>query len=129
MKLSTKVIEFTREDLVELLSLIISDIDIYGMNLHFDDARYEYCKGIALARISEERLCYEDVLAELVYEGHLMVDDCNEEKTHVLSYDSIVKGIELGIQNGWVNVDNNEWDANDGMNILQCALFGDIIYG
>ena len=129
MKLSTKVNAFTREDVVDLLSLIISDIEMYGMNLHFDNARYDYCKGIVLARKDEEQICYEDVLAELMYHDFLYVDDCNEENTLLLDYEKIVKGIELGISKGWVNVDSSEWDAQDGMNVLQCALFGDIIYG
>ena len=90
MKLSTKVIEFTREDLVNLLSLITSDIHNYGLELDYDNrsekyrTSYEYHKGVVLTRKPEEQICYEDVLAE---------------------------------------------DADDGMNVLQCALFGDIIYG
>jgi hypothetical protein len=139
MKLSTKVIEFTREDLVNLLSLITSDIHNYGLELDYDNrsekyrTSYEYHKGVVLTRKPEERICYEDVLAELVYSENLFVldfnDDNDDRPRYKLTYELITNGIAIGIQNGWVNADMNEWDADDGMNVLQCALFGDIIYG
>ena len=69
--------------------------------------------------------------------GTLVFQDCEEDKTYELDLDKFLKGFKIWIEKGYDHdnavyaeeVDTCRIDAIAADGIVQCALFGDIIYG
>lgn len=70
--------------------------------------------------------------------GTLILHDAEEDEKYELTLDKLLKGIEIAAINNyysdyeWINgneIDCCQVDAEVADCIVQCALFGDIIYG
>lgn len=82
-----------------------------------------------------------DYLGEYAHEqiargGQLILSDSEEGTTHELNKEKLLKGLELYLSNGGAaeiadgdTIDTSEVDAIAADEIVQYALFGDVIYG
>ena len=81
----------------------------------------------------ENRLGYESV-ANQVFEGDAVeiVDNENKEKIYTLNTKAVKKGLTVMAKKfpkHFADFLNGDYDADTSDCFLQCALFGDVIYG
>ena len=80
-------------------------------------------------RFSADTLCYEDVLLEALKQGILKAFDTEDDKHYDLTLEMLKKGLEVYLNLEYTNKDLDYMDAIDWANVLQCAIFGEVIYG
>lgn len=63
--------------------------------------------------------------------GYVIADDpeTDKQRRYHISGTKLAKGLELAIKAGMVSPDMDEWDCYDSYNVLQYALYGELIYG
>ena len=67
--------------------------------------------------------------------GSLLMHDSEEDVAYVLDLEKFLKGVKLWIEKGYCTaiaggvLDTCDIDAADADNIVQLALFGDVIFG
>ena len=62
--------------------------------------------------------------------GSLRLYDAESDDTWVLTLDKLMAGIVKAIESGYVSSDNlDDWDALDADAVVQCGLFGDLVFG
>lgn len=62
--------------------------------------------------------------------GSLRLYDAESDDTWVLNLDKLMAGIVKAIESGYVSSDNlDDWDALDADAVVQCGLFGDLVFG
>ena len=76
-----------------------------------------------------DTLCVEDVYMEALHQGKLKAKDFNTDKEYDLTMDMLKKGLSIYMSLPYTNKDFESMDAIDHANLLQCAVFEDIIYG
>ena len=83
------------------------------------------------AKIANE--CREEIWADVLLNGgFFLVEDVEEEKEYKLSLKDFENGLKTLIFNyprNYSNIMTEEGDFDDYDALLQCAVFGDIIYG
>ncbi|MGM9969826.1 MAG: hypothetical protein ACI35S_05455 [Anaeroplasma sp.] len=70
----------------------------------------------------------EDKLADILLSGqNITLIDTEEDEAYSLSLEELYRGIELFIENGGSS-NIEEYDFNDADDVLQYALFGQIVW-
>lgn len=140
MQTKLTITELTHEDLVNFLS----DALCQG----FFGAQYKQKDYNAIPKNKRHGDCFEDKLADiLLNKGSIFISDLLADgekhgnlpsKTDcdcgVVSYsvtlDDIIKGFSLDEAKEYVlQMQNEKDDAWTGYNLVQCVLFGEIVYG
>lgn len=77
--------------------------------------------------------CREDIWAEVLLNGgFLLIEDVEEEKEYKVSLKDVEKGLKTLIFNyprNYANIMTEEGDFYDYDALLQCVVFGDVVYG
>ena len=129
MNVKVKVSELTKDDVITFLSLVASELRYYALSLYYRVEDYNTQHDVLLAIKRVDVICYEDVLAQLLYNEQLYVEDSNDNINYLLTYEKLCSGIEQAINKGYVKLDIDDWDAQDGVTVLQMAIFNEVIYG
>lgn len=113
-------------------------------NENIDDIMCAALEGGITSWCTSAEVVENEYLGEFAHEqisrgGSLKLYDAEEDKTYILTLEKLLKGFTLACANGWG--DRGEWfdkdngidtcmiDALDADAIVQCALFGEVVYG
>jgi hypothetical protein len=104
-----------------------------GIELSYDREQYKAAREAIIARTSEPTACIEDVQTEMLRKGNDLVFTDTESDDEVT-----LLNLSL-IENNWDKVrikdlaemdeETGNWDADTACNIMQCLLYGEIVYG
>lgn len=118
----------TTEDITNLLACEGGGFD-YWAEICWDEADYEAARKRLAAKQSDSTLCYEDVEAEILEAGgKLKVYDREEDKDYELSLAGLLDGFRLFAESS-NSIDLDDMDASMADQILQMAVFKEVIYG
>ena len=118
---------FNQEFLTDLLCTAMYDSSWFTCSVH-KDTKYEVYKDA-----NEKNMCIEDVWAYVLLNGgYINVCDEEEGEEHRLALKDIIKGFENVMYNYptmYANIRNEDYDLYDADAVIQCAIFGEIVYG
>lgn len=125
-------ITLEHSDIVTILSGEAGGFDYWG-RIEPDHKLYVQAKQKLLesGKFTEEDLCYEDILAEMLLSGKILkiIDQEDPDKIYRVSYGMLKKGVEQNYIDFPEDRDLEEGDALTCDRIMQYAVFGDIIFG
>ena len=125
-----KIIKIDPEFIMDWLSSLVYDC-VFGLEPYLSDEDYQTIRDSIEDRleIDYDALCIEDVYMEALLQGKLKAKDFNINKAYDLTMDMLKKGLSIYMSLPYTNKDFESMDAIDHANLLQCAVFEDIIYG
>lgn len=127
MKIIAQV-KLEKQELVDLLSTAFYGNPIFGCD--YTDELVNYKKS---HKDQFKDMCYEDVMAEWLFlnpNNTIEVDDPEEDKTYYLTLSQIEKGYGIYLQHPYEDqIYVEDMDLIGADCVIQCALFGEVIYG
>ena len=139
-------IKITKEDVVDILSSAMDGIGYWGQivpnNRQYEEAK----KWIRENSEQDYEICYEEVIAQILFDGKsVTVQDIEGDQESWLSLSNLSYGIRKAFQEGyysdynWLVPDgggSNKWhletsqiDAEVADVIIQLSVLGEIVYG
>ena len=139
-------IKITKEDVVDILSSAIDGIYYWGRIVPNNEQYKEAKKWIRENEEPDYEICYEEVIAQILFDGKsVTVRDIEGDQESWLSLSNLSYGIRKAFQEGyysdynWLVPDgggSNKWhlepdqiDAEVADVIIQLAVLGEIVYG
>ena len=139
-------IKITKEDVVDILSSAMDGIGYWGRIVPNNEQYKEAKKWIRENEEPDYEICYEEVIAQMLFDGKsVTVRDIEDGKESWLSLSNLSYGIQKAFQEGyysdynWLVPDgdgSNKWhlepdqiDAEVADVIIQLAVLGDVVYG
>ena len=139
-------IKITKEDVVDILSSAMDGIGYWGRIVPNNEQYKEAKKWIRENEEPDYEICYEEVIAQMLFDGKsVAVRDIEDDKESWLSLSNLSYGIQKAFQEGyysdydWLVPDgggSNKWhlepdqiDAEVADVIIQLSVFGQVIYG
>ena len=139
-------IKITKEDVVDILSSAIDGIYYWGRIVPNNEQYKEAKKWIRENEEPDYEICYEEVIAQMLFDGKsVTVRDIEGDQESWLSLSNLSYGIRKAFQEGyysdynWLVPDgggSNKWhlepdqiDAEVADVIIQLAVLGEIVYG
>lgn len=130
----------TEQQLADLLS------NFFSIRCGFDRweiEKGELYKGTAeeiaderLAEDSDEEICFEEVLARMLFKGGAicLLEADTEDEWHVVDLNKIISGLKLYLKNPTDDCHSvqeivEQGDSLDADAVFQYAVYGEIIYG
>lgn len=101
----------------------------YWAEICWDEATYEEARKRLEAQKPDELVCYEDVEAEILETGgKLTVYDREDDKDYDLTMETLLDGFKRYMESGNA-IDLDDMDAAAADEILQYAVFKEVVYG
>ena len=139
-------IKITKEDVVDILSSAMDGIGYWGRIVPNNEQYKEAKKWIRENEEPDYEICYEEVIAQMLFDGKsVAVRDIEDDKESWLSLSNLSYGIRKAFQEGyysdynWLVPDgggSNKWhlepdqiDAEVADVIIQLSVLGDVVYG
>lgn len=139
-------IKITKEDVVDILSSAMDGIGYWGRIVPNNEQYKEAKKWIRENEEPDYEICYEEVIAQMLFDGKsVAVRDTEDDQESWLSLSNLSYGIRKAFQEGyysdynWLVPDgggSNKWhlepdqiDAEVADVIIQLAVLGDVVYG
>ena len=139
-------IKITKEDVVDILSSAMDGIGYWGRIVPNNEQYKEAKKWIRENEEPDYAICYEEVIAQTLFDGKsVAIRDIEDDKESWLSLSNLSYGIRKAFQEGyysdynWLVPDgggSNKWhlepdqiDAEVADVIIQLAVLGDVVYG
>lgn len=139
-------IKITKEDVVDILSSAMDGIGYWGRIVPNNEQYKEAKKWIRENEEPDYAICYEEVIAQILFDGKsVTIRDIEDDKESWLSLSNLSYGIRKAFQEGyysdynWLVPDgggSNKWhlepdqiDAEVADVIIQLAVLGDVVYG
>lgn len=139
-------IKITKEDVVDILSSAMDGIGYWGRIVPNNEQYKEAKKWIRENEEPDYEICYEEVIAQMLFDGKsVAVRDIEDDQESWLSLSNLSYGIRKAFQEGyysdynWLVPDgggSNKWhlepdqiDAEVADVIIQLAVLGEIVYG
>ena len=139
-------IKITKEDVVDILSSAIDGIYYWGRIVPNNEQYKEAKKWIRENEEPDYEICYEEVIAQILFDGKsVKVRDIEGDQESWLSLSNLSYGIRKAFQEGyysdynWLVPDgggSNKWhlepdqiDAEVADVIIQLSVLGEIVYG
>ena len=139
-------IKITKEDVVDILSSAMDGIGYWGRIVPNSEQYKEAKKWIRENEEPDYEICYEEVIAQMLFDGKsVTIRDIEDDKESWLSLSNLSYGIRKAFQEGyysdynWLVPDgggSNKWhletsqiDAEVADVIIQLAVLGEIVYG
>lgn len=139
-------IKITKEDVVDILSSAMDGIGYWGRIVPNNEQYKEAKKWIRENEEPDYAICYEEVIAQILFDGKsVTIRDIEDDKESWLSLSNLSYGIRKAFQEGyysdynWLVPDgggSNKWhlepdqiDAEVADVIIQLAVLGEIVYG
>ena len=139
-------IKITKEDVVDILSSAMDGIGYWGRIAPNNEQYKEAKKWIRENSEPDYEICYEEVIAQILFDGNSgAVRDIEGDQESWLSLSNLSYGIRKAFQEGyysdynWLVPDgsgSNKWhlepdqiDAEVADVIIQLAVLGEIVYG
>ena len=139
-------IKITKEDVVDILSSAMDGIGYWGRIVPNSEQYKETKKWIRENEEPDYEICYEEVIAQMLFDGKsVTVQEIEDDKESWLSLSNLSYGIRKAFQGGyysdynWLVPDgdgSNKWhlepdqiDAEVADVIIQLSVLGEIVYG
>ena len=139
-------IKITKEDVVDILSSAMDGIGYWGRIVPNSEQYKEAKKWIRENEEPDYEICYEEVIAQMLFDGKsVTVQEIEDDKESWLSLSNLSYGIRKAFQEGyysdynWLVPDgggSNKWhlepdqiDAEVADVIIQLSVLGEIVYG
>ena len=139
-------IKITKEDVVDILSSAIDGIYYWGRIVPNNEQYKEAKKWIRENEEPDYEICYEEVIAQILFDGKsVTVRDIEGDQESWLSLSNLSYGIRKAFQEGyysdynWLVPDgggSNKWhlepdqiDAEVADVIIQLAVWDEVVYG
>ena len=139
-------IKITKEDVVDIRSSAMDGIGYWGRIVPNNEQYKEAKKWIRENEEPDYEICYEEVIAQMLFDGEsVTVRDIEDGQESWLSLSNLSYGIRKAFQEGyysdynWLVPDgggSNKWhlepdqiDAEVADVIIQLAIWGEIVYG
>ena len=139
-------IKITKEDVVDILSSAMDGIGYWGRIAPNNEQYKEAKKWIRENEEPDYEICYEEVIAQMLFDGKsVTIRDIEGDQESWLSLSNLSYGIRKAFQEGyysdynWLVPDgsgSNKWhlepdqiDAEVADVIIQLAVLGEIVYG
>ena len=135
MRTKTVVLQLDFDDLVDILANFFMVGSYWCSLIDWEEKDYQEAKTLLQLRMEDEDICQEHVWAEMLFNQKPLKlsvyekEDESDPDTYELTYGNICIAIGHLINNGRLSSDLNDWDGYDCDNIIQQAIFGDVIYG
>ncbi len=128
MNAETTVTNITTDDITNILSCADSGCAYWCFNWDYDQDDYQKARETA-KKIG--KACFEDILAEMLISGGKITFECSEDDDYTkdLTLENLTQGIARAIDNENCPKNMDDIDAADADNIIQEALFGEVVFG
>ena len=104
------------------------ELRYYNLYLNFDDEEYKSSKEKLKA--SNQTLCYEDVLMQMLRDGYkLEIIDYNGDESHYITLDLVHERVAKTPTRHLMDAINESGDAITADCILQTVIYEEVIYG
>lgn len=132
IKKTVKIMDMRADEIANILSCLI-DGSSYWCEYDYDCKQYDIAREELVKIVGGGNFTFEDVLARMIrYKngGLLIMEyDGEEDEALELTYDNLIKGIELAVENNfWDGEDLADIDGWVGDAIMQYALLGQQVY-
>lgn len=128
MKAIVTLVELSFDDVVSILSGFNSYSSYWVSLVDWNNKEYDEARNKVSKRHDDESPCLEDVWAEMLFMGRKLWISDDEGVNHDLTLDNLKQGVIKAFDNG-ISMDIDLWDASDCDVVVQCAIFGEAIYG
>ena len=139
-------IKITKEDVVDILSSAMDGIGYWGRIVPNNEQYKEAKKWIRENEEPDYEICYEEVIAQMLFNGKsVTVQEIEDDKESWLSLSNLSQGIKTAFREGyyssynWLVPDGDgfgEWhletsqiDSEVSDVIIQLAVWGEVVYG
>lgn len=123
-----QVVSLDDDFIMDLFSSVCYD-SVFGVYPYLEDDVHDKISEQIEPRFIEDTPCVEDVWMEALKQGILKAYDTEDDKFYDLTIEMLRKGLEIYLTLEYTNHDLESMDAVDWANLLQCAIFEDVIYG
>jgi hypothetical protein len=116
---------YSDDDLIDIISAAVYDIGYWSVIDNDTDIWNETSDAL------DEDHTFEDVFFTILKNGNSvqLIDIEDDEEIWDFTFDKLLNGIKLAIQNGYWNGKIDDVDGEVGDIIFQYALFNEIVYG
>lgn len=122
------VVSLDDDFIMDLFASVCYD-SVFGLSPYLEDDVYDKVREQIEHRFSDDTLCVENVWLEALKQGILKAYDTEDDESYDLTLEMLKKGLEIYLNLEYTNHDLESMDAIDWANLLQCAIFEDVIYG
>lgn len=121
----TKTFTFYDEDMFNIISAAIYDIGYWACIDNDTDVWHKMSDSL------DEDSTFDDVFFEVLKSGQAvcLIDVEDDEEVWELTFDKLLHGVQLAIDNGDWDGDMDLLDGGIGDMIFQYALFDEIVFG
>lgn len=124
-----------RELLTTSLQHLNESLQMWEHTLEYTTLQYSKAKQMVIARqkVKTESICYEDVICEIMLGNNVakFIDDDDAENVVIFSLELFNENIDkcalLDIASIFDEQGNYDFTTTD--NVLQCLIFGEVVYG
>ena len=139
-------IKITKEDVVDILSSAMDGIGYWGRIVPNSEQYKEAKKWIRENEEPDYEICYEEVVAQMLFNGKsVTVQEIEDDKESWLSLSNLSYGIQKAFQEGYYSsynwlvpdgdgfgkwhLETSQIDAEVADVIIQLSVLGEIVYG
>ena len=139
-------IKITKEDVVDILSSAMDGIGYWGRIVPNSEQYKEAKKWIRENEEPDYEICYEEVVAQMLFNGKsVTVQEIEDDKESWLSLSNLSYGIQKAFQEGYYSsynwlvpdgdgfgkwhLETSQIDAAVADVIIQLSVLGEIVYG
>ena len=139
-------IKITKEDVVDILSSAMDGIGYWGRIVPNNEQYKEAKKWIRENEEPDYEICYEEVIAQMLFNGKsVTVQEIEDDKESWLSLSNLSYGIQKAFQEGYYSsynwlvpdgdgfgkwhLETSQIDAEVADVIIQLSVLGEIVYG
>ena len=139
-------IKITKEDVVDILSSAMDGIGYWGRIVPNSEQYKEAKKWIRENEEPDYEICYEEVIAQMLFDGKsITVQEIEDDKESWLSLSNLSYGIQKAFQEGYYSsynwlvpdgdgfgkwhLETSQIDAEVADVIIQLSVLGEIVYG
>ena len=139
-------IKITKEDVVDILSSAMDGIGYWGRIVPNKEQYKEAKKWIRENEEPDYEICYEEVIAQMLFDGKsVTVQEIEDDKESCLSLSNLSYGIQKAFQEGYYSsynwlvpdgdgfgkwhLETSQIDAEVADVIIQLSVLGEIVYG
>ena len=139
-------IKITKEDVVDILSSAMDGIGYWGRIVPNNEQYKEAKKSIRENEEPDYEICYEEVIAQMLFDGKsVTVQEIEDDKESWLSLSNLSYGIQKAFQEGYYSsynwlvpdgdgfgkwhLETSQIDAEVADVIIQLSVLGEIVYG
>jgi hypothetical protein len=132
MEVKIEVKKLETDELLNIISGFYHYSNYWVENLDWNADFYQEVKEDLKIKSSEEIVSFEEILVGILERkddprSYLKITD--EDDVRVLTYDTLILGVQKAINTYGVSLDPENWDAADADMVIQCALFDEVVYG